>query len=690
MFKKILGMTLAVGAFALGSPVAAAAPDATGCMPPIVGVPWSGAAPTVSALDDLVWNGSFAYEWAMGGPHDGEFRNLLSTDAAGNKTLYVYYKSLVHRPTIYWGDGVQFGISYDDTSTGSKQTIGQIVNFTFGATAGDGPNLDGTWTAAPVDASGNPVSQAPLGVKLVQQTTTYDASGNPVLHPTTELPTPAWVGANAYFWILKDPAPVTSGPPNLYYVVQVKIPVRTVTTTTTGLFVDPAQFATPSLGIPFWGDELSYEVTSGIQIPRPWPNIAYGSQGRLDGDKYQPPSPDHWGKLQPADHSSCTGGGLTFGPSDIVNNGGYTIDLYSDDASGTAQRGSNTMAVNVHNQGPAITNSTVSATFNIAPFGSQTARSVSWQPINIDNNAFKCASGTVGDFSKCKPQPVASTPIPSTAMSTGANFTLQASTPWSPAWSYTCAVFGDDGVRYLDHPDLKTRCMSDGQWLPSLADVDPATHPDGVEAVQEHQCMMVQLNSTTSVQFDTQSQFANMHVAAHASHFEQRAHIDTSGAPNFKGQSGHWIYLVIETRNMLRDIPNGIDSPYSDKLLQRLFDGDCDGEVCNRRTPAFDYVAKYFPTAIVHVYHPTGLSKKIKGKKVDIYEPQSSYGYYVSHDGKLFGWDVALKGAKKVAANTYRVWVANDKAVDVTTTVDALEKPRSTCGGGGDDDNGKD
>lgn len=675
MFNKTLGLMLTAGAFvALGSSVAAAAaPDATGCMPPIVGIPWDGTAPTPESLDDLKWNGSFAYEWAMGGPHDGEFRQLLSTDGAGNRTLYVYYKSLVHRPTIYWGDGMQFGISYDQTVAGARQTIGQIINFTFGANAGDGPNLDGTWTSPTVDGAGKPMSIAPLGVKLVQQLTTYDAGGNPVLHPTTELPTPSWVAAKAYFWILSDP----NTPTNLYYVAQVAIPLRTTTTTTTGLYVDPAQFATPSLGIPFWGDELSFEVMSGITIPRPWPNLPYGSQGRVDGDKYQPPSPDHWGKLQPADTTTCTGGGLAFGPGDITNNGGYTIDLWGRDASNAVVPGNNTMEVQVTNRGPAITPGSVTATFNIAPFGSQTAHSVSWQPINVANNAIKCASGHTGDLATCNPTAVKAAAIGTTAFgsgTTGGSFTLQADRAWSPDWSYTCAVDGDDGVLYSAIPALSAKCASAGQWLPSATDA--AAH----DAIFEHQCMMVQLNSTANVQFDTQSQFMNMHVAAHASHFEQTARIDTSGVPPLKGQSGHYIYIVVETRNMVQDIPNGIESPYTSKLLDRLINGSCDGEFCQRSPQALDYTAKYFPTAIMHVYHPTGLHKKIKGKSIEVYEPQSSYGYYVSHEGKLYGWDVALKGkgTKRISDNTWRVYIPNDKAADVTTSIDALDKPR--CG----------
>jgi hypothetical protein len=674
MFNKTLGAMLAAGAFvALGSSVAAAAPDATGCMPPVVGVPWSGTAPTVDALDDLKWNGSFAYEWAMGGPHDGEFRQLLSDDGAGNKTLYVYYKSLVHRPTIYWGDGMQFGISYDttDSVTHNKKTIGQIVNFTFGATAGDGPNLDGTWTSPTVDGAGKPMSIPPAGVKLVQQTTDYDSTGMiPTLHPTVELTTPAWVAAHAYFWILSDP----NTPTNLYYVAQVAIPIKNVTTATTaGLYVDPTQFATPSLGIPFWGDELSYEVATAIQIPRPWPNKDYGSQGRLDGDKYQPPSPDHWGKLQPADTTVCTGGGLAFQPSDITNNGGYSIDLW-ENVGGTPMPGNNTMEVQVTNRGPAVTPGDIKATFNIAPFGSQTAHSVSWQPINIANNAIQCASGHTGDLATCNPKAVTSTPIGSTAFGSSASFTLQADRAWNPDWSFVCAVDGDDGVLYSQIPALKTKCMSAGQWLPSASDAAANN------AIFEHECMMVQLNSTANVQFDTQSQFMNMHVAAHASHFEQTARIDSSGVAPLKGQTGHWMYLVVETRNMVQDIPNGIDSPYSQKILDRLLNGSCDGEFCQRSPNAIDYTAKYFPTMLVHVYHPTGLHKKIKGKSIEVYEPQSSYGYYVSHDGKLYGWDAGLKGKglKRVSDNTYRIWVPNDKAVDVTTTVDALDKPR--CG----------
>ncbi len=675
--RRASALAVAAGAcIALGSP-AARAVDGNGCLPPVIGVPWSGAAPTVTALDDLKWNGAFAYEWAMGGPRDGEFRNLLSTDAAGNKTLYVYYKSLVHRSVINYGDGIQFGISYDDSSSGSRQTIGQIINVTFGVDNTSGPNLNGQWTAPTVDGSGNPIPTAPGGIHLAQQLTTYNGT-TPVLHNTTDLPVPTWLSPPApstppvYFWILKDPADST-----LYFVVQAAIPLSTTDkTVANGLFVDPSQFATPSKGIPFWGDELSMEIdpTGGTKtVPRPWPNLTYTAQGRLDGDKYQPPSPDHWGLLQPAAAPTCTGGGLRFGPGDITNNGGYLIDLYAKDSLGNYNPSSNTPRVNVTNVGPTVTPSDIHATFNIAPMGSQDAHSVSWQPLNDTGNAIKCTGSSTGSFDVCKPKPVAGKALDSAASGGSSAFTLTANQAWKPDWSYICAIIGDDGVLYKDRSDIGGTCATKGQWFPSAADVTA----DNV--LHEHQCMLVQLHSTNnSVQFDTQSQFVNMHVAAHASHFEEKARIDTSGVPKIPGKGGHWVYIVVETRNMLHDIPGGITSPYTNAFLEQLLYGCEDVEgVCNRgNTPVFDWVAAYFPTTVMHVYHDTGLHRIVNHKKVEVYEPQSSYGYFVSHDGKLYGWDVAIKGARKVAPNVYRLWIKDDQAVSVTTSIDALEQPR--------------
>jgi hypothetical protein len=695
MAIAFMGAVVALGP----SPAAGAPPDATGCMPPVVGIPWDGSAPSAGSLDDLRWNGSFAYQWATGTLRDGDFRNLLYTDGAGNRTLFVYYKNLVHRSSIQWTDGLQFGISYDEVDPMTQlktKTVGQIVMLRFGIASDDGPNGDGTWTSPTVDAMGKPVPMKGFP-QLMQQTTTYDASGNPTLNQTATPPgvNTQWLSNNSYLWILSDPG----NPTNLYFVAQLAIPIKTTKSwSTDGLYVDPNQFLTPSLGIPFWGDEMTAEIpTTAGQVVRSWPDKTYTDQGRLDipGEAVQPPSPDHWGLVQPAPTFAppgqpvCTGGGLAFGPSDILNNSGYAIDLYVKDSSPAGYSpASNSFSVNVTNHGPAVTPSDIHATFRVAPFGSQDVRSASWQPLNTANNAIRC-QGTKGDFATCNPTAATATAIDAVGAGGSSSFTVTGVQAWKPDWTYTCAINGDDGVRYSQRMDIGGICSAFGSFLPSANDVTNG------RALFEHQCMMVELSTTNhSVQFDTQSQFRNMHVA-HASHYEQKARIDSSGVPHIKGKNGHWMYLVLETRNMLRDIPKGIQSPYSDEALNRLLYGSCDIEISaagvgaqyckdHGNTPVFEYAAQYFPTTVVHVYHETGMHKTINRKKVAIYEPQASYGYFVAHDGMLFGWDVALKGAKKVRNNVYRVWIPDDGHVDVTTSIDALDKPR--CHGGDDDD----
>ena len=59
-----------------------------------------------------------------------------------------------------------------------------------------------------------------------------------------------------------------------------------------------------------------------------------------------------------------------------------------------------------------------------------------------------------------------------------------------------------------------------------------------------------------------------------------------------------------------------------------------------------------------------------------VLEPQTSFGYVVTHEGKLHGWEHQLTGAKltQVGPNVYRLRVPAGGEAVVTTRITARER----------------
>src|SRR5437763_2531040 len=56
---------------------------------------------------------------------------------------------------------------------------------------------------------------------------------------------------------------------------------------------------------------------------------------------------------------------------------------------------------------------------------------------------------------------------------------------------------------------------------------------------------------------------------------------------------------------------------------------------------------------------------------------QPSFGYFLLHEGPLFGWDHRLEGAEQIAPNYYKIPAIPDgQSAKVTVSVEALEQPR--------------
>jgi hypothetical protein len=232
---------------------------------------------------------------------------------------------------------------------------------------------------------------------------------------------------------------------------------------------------------------------------------------------------------------------------------------------------------------------------------------------------------------------------------------------------------------------------------------DPAnfTCTPSVASRHNHQCVLVEL-STTSVPlyFSTASTYRNMDFVP-ASRFERDARVDIAGLAGLGGgATTRDVYLYVETRNMpatIDDKPaeqpqgeNGGEAPANRlnadfrKRLEIPEGRPIDAKTSERLQAAVaagaithDDVAKIMPTYIVHVWHDTGRKTKTG---TPIIESQPSFGYFVSHDGDLTGWKHSIQGKGVTLSpvpnsrNFYKLAVAEGGSAVVTTVIESVEK----------------
>lgn len=209
----------------------------------------------------------------------------------------------------------------------------------------------------------------------------------------------------------------------------------------------------------------------------------------------------------------------------------------------------------------------------------------------------------------------------------------------------------------------------------------------------KHQCMLVELSGGGELNFSPSSASRNMEFVA-ASTFTRDAQISVRGLPD-PGTPQRDVYLLVKTTNMParveqpRPEPEPEPTPIRSRRQQaaaadgRDDDGDYDGDGkggCDIDPHAtdlsgFDLIARDHPTYVVYAFHDTG--EVDSGSGLPMLEPQVPFGYVVSHDGALHGWEHELTGANLtlVGPDLYRLRVPTDGDAVVTTRIEALERP---------------
>jgi hypothetical protein len=208
-----------------------------------------------------------------------------------------------------------------------------------------------------------------------------------------------------------------------------------------------------------------------------------------------------------------------------------------------------------------------------------------------------------------------------------------------------------------------------------------------------HKCVLVDL-SGPGLTFLNNSVYRNMDFEK-ASVLRRPAEISVVGLAPIS-PAPRDVYLYVETQNMPATVEQPRpeepkpDEPKPDEPMPDepapgegeppvvVFNeslGTSDGPVIQ---PTFEEQTASLPTYRVHVYHDKGETVTVDGATRPVLEPQSSFGYFLSHAGALAGWRHSLIAPpeaqlQEISPNFYKIVVPNNGTVTVTTVIHALE-----------------
>jgi hypothetical protein len=203
-----------------------------------------------------------------------------------------------------------------------------------------------------------------------------------------------------------------------------------------------------------------------------------------------------------------------------------------------------------------------------------------------------------------------------------------------------------------------------------------------------HQCMLVELSSVhPSATFLINSVYRNMDFVT-ASKFARPAEISLRipGA----GSTPRDVYLYEHTYNMPAFIPpqegedEGPEEWDEAEPVERRRGRDHPARRAARmaaRPAAFqrkrmrvEDLVRWVPTYAVLVYRDTGRTTTLfDGTPRRILQPQSSFGYFVGHEGNLYGWKHSIEGAQRIARRWYKLSVPENGARQIKTLIEADE-----------------
>jgi hypothetical protein len=188
------------------------------------------------------------------------------------------------------------------------------------------------------------------------------------------------------------------------------------------------------------------------------------------------------------------------------------------------------------------------------------------------------------------------------------------------------------------------------------------------------QCILVELSSVHAGGeiFLHDSIRRNMWLAP-ASTFSREAEISIVGLQPISPVPRD-VYLYVETVNMPVRVPQDQPPPDLTHAFSAKFTTDTGLAAAVGKKPTIEDLIKFVPTYRVHVYHDTGRrTKMLGGGERRILSPQSSFGYFLQHEGPLEGWDARLQGAIRIAEAFYLLRIDNNGTAKVKTVVQGRE-----------------
>ena len=619
-----------------------------GGVPGIPGPPdWLSAPPTGKyRLDDVRWLGAAKTDFGSGAGASNGLR--IAHDVQGaQEYIYLSFRAAFVPHLSDQFDFVWIGLQ----RTGSNKAM--VIRLQV-----HGPTF--------TQAGPPPDTNAPVQVKSIQAFTRLDTASN----WTPVSPTPSWIDANARVW-LQDNDDVPADP-NRRWAVQIRIPAAAAG--------DIAAAAGPNVGADFrmWYVIQGTGKVGSAFIPIILADYRVDGVATSEGDLLDGIYPSPFAAPNPWDQFLLTSGPAAFGGVAIHGNGSSDIRVSNVYGEGTKidHGGANTFIARPRNYRPgpvggvdhnAIAAGDISATFRIANWGS-----VGGNPSQVN-----WSSGT-WDLLPGQPPGVASSlPIPTLAAGTNPPaaqpIALSASLP-----------------------------LTSGRSL--------------------HQCVYVTL-SGSGLQFLNDSAFQNMDFDE-ASVVEREAEISVVDVSPQPADA----LLAVETINMPRNLPSGTDEGqfFEARMAQLMERGGALAEKLQRvrrvlgrgeadpkrRLQTFvdalsaadvsqDELELFFPTYRVHCYHDTGERvKNASGEQVPVYREQSSFGFYVYHEGPITGWQTSIDGATRTDEALYQLAMPATGKATIRVRVqavtpeerripeDPIAKPDGPTGGGTTPDDG--
>ena len=615
-----LALSLALGAARAAHAQPMCFPSA-GSVPGEPGLPdwWSVTPP--AGVDDPRWRGCLSVDHSA---DQAQFRAMIQEVSATERYLVMSWEVKVDPGFAAPGDVLYVGLYNQDVAVpaNSKGNILKITRLASTTTANGA--FGAAWTAA---------------IKYSDATTAGGWSDVTSITP----PIPAWLSADG----LLDATCDGGSPPTCNdWVIRLRVKLNPAgTTSATGA-------SDPTAGLPvgtsfnlFW--DLQVE-SSGVIIHHKWPDGPAPLPIVTDVDETTAP---------PSYPALSVWGGAQFGATPPCLSGiaidGSQIDVVTNPPTASAHfisvTGTNTFHARPTNgTGNPQGVGAIKARFRIADWGSAIGDSPSWSTV---------------------PGCGAATQAGSTSVAQGGQ------------WDLSCAWNGTGNLSPTE------QCSFDPTDFSTCSPMPPPHY--------EHQCILVDLTAVTGpFLFSPASDYRNFDFV-HASTFTRDARIAILGLPSL-GAPLRDVYVSVETKNMPAVVEGtggqaggdgkaqGRDvlDPAVRKRLE-LPDGPIDEKTAARLQAmvtagqlAFADVEKIMPTYLVHVWHDTGTKN---GAGAKIIEAQPSFGYFVSHDGALTGWQHQLVGQGVTLTpmpsshNFYRLSIAEGGSAVVTTTITAVE-----------------